>query len=79
MAPKTMTAENFMRSTTDPSTSATVIAAKVIWKATKTISGITTPRLKVSTTVEGSTPFSSALEKPPTKELRLPPSVKASE
>ena len=28
----TITAENFIRSTTDPRTSATVIAAKVIWK-----------------------------------------------
>ena len=57
---------NFMRSAKPPITSAVVIAAKVIWKQTNTISGMTTPREKVSTTVDGSTPFSSALEKPPT-------------
>ena len=32
----------------DPSTSATVIAAKVIWKHTKTYSGIATPCVKVA-------------------------------
>ena len=36
-----MAAENFSRSTVAPSTSAAVIAAKVIWKLTKTYSLMT--------------------------------------
>ena len=66
-----------MRSAKAPTISAGVMQAKVIWKATKAYSGMTTPRENVSTTVVGSTPRRKALEKPPMKELRPPPSVKA--
>ena len=61
IAAKTMTAENFIRSTTDPSTSATVIAAKVIWKQMKTYSGIATPAVKVAAVVLGDTPLQERL------------------
>ena len=49
-------AANFIRSTTDPRTSATVIAAKVIWKLMKTYSGISTPSVKVAAWLEAVTP-----------------------
>src|SRR3546814_15720206 len=53
---KTITAENFMRSTSPPSTSATVMAEKVIWKAMNTNSGITTPSVKVATVESAAKP-----------------------
>ena len=62
-----MTAENLIRSTTDPSTSATVIAAKVIWKLMKTYSGISTPAVKVAAWLAGVTPARNALSRLPTK------------
>ena len=55
IAPNTMTAENFIRSTTDPSTSARVMAAKVIWKEMNTYSEITSSE-KVAAVLELSTP-----------------------
>ena len=67
MAANTITAENLMRSTTEPSTSATVIAAKVIWKQTKTYSGISTPAVKVAACEAGVMPFRKALSKVETK------------
>ena len=67
-----MTAENFIRSTTDPSTSAAVIAAKVIWKQTKTYSGISTPAVNVADWLAGVTPARNALPSPEMK-LDAPP------
>ncbi len=66
-AANTITAENFIRSTTEPSTSAMVIAAKVIWNATKTYSGISTPAVKVAAWLAGVTPDRNALPKPAMK------------
>jgi len=65
-------AENFIRSTTDPRTSATVIAANVIWKLTKTYSGISTPAVKVAAWLAGVTPARNALSSDPTKLDRKP-------
>ena len=73
---KTITAENFIRSTTEPSTSATVIAAKVIWKQTNTYSGMATPVVKVAAVEAGVTPCRNTLPKPAISAL--PPSPKAS-
>jgi hypothetical protein len=73
------TAENFMRSAKAPTIRPQVMAANVAWKATNTISGMTTPLLKVApiakAPVAGSnTPFRNSRSKPPMKAL---PSVKA--
>ena len=51
-----ITAENFIRSAKPPTISAGVMQAKVIWKATKTYSGITTPSVKVAAIESGVTP-----------------------
>ncbi len=51
--------------------------AKVIWKAMKASSGITTPVEKVATVLAGVTPFRNNLSPPPTNLSRAPPSVKA--
>ena len=48
IAAKIISAENFIRSTSPPTTSDTVMAAKVIWKAMKTNSGISNPSEKVA-------------------------------
>ena len=58
-------AENFMRSAIEPTISAGVMAAKVIWKQMYTYSGITTPSVNVSAFVSGVMPARKALEKPP--------------
>lgn len=55
-AANAITAENFMRSTTEPRTSAIVIAANVIWKQMNTYSGISTPAVKVAAWLAGVTP-----------------------
>ena len=68
------TAENFMRSANAPTISAGVMAAKVAWKAKNTISGMTTPLLKVAPTESGVTPDRNSLSKPPKNE---PPAVNA--
>ncbi len=51
----TISAANFMRSTTEPMTSEMVIAAKVIWKQIKTYSEITAS-LNVAAVLSGVTP-----------------------
>jgi hypothetical protein len=73
------TAENLMRSAKAPTIRQQVMAAKVAWKTTNTISGITTPLLKVaafanSPLTGSNTPFKNTRERPPTKGL---PSVNA--
>lgn len=51
MPPKTSQVPNFMRSATAPLISATVMTAKVSWKATQTMAGTVPnpPETKVST------------------------------
>ena len=73
------TALNFMRSAKAPTIRQQVMAAKVAWKTTNTISGSTTPLLKVPTVAKSpfmgsNTPFRNSRSSPPTKAL---PSVKA--
>ena len=73
------TAENFMRSAKAPTISAQVIPANVAWKAANTISGMTTPLLKVAALAKvpaalSQTPAIIKRSKPPKKAL---PSVKA--
>jgi hypothetical protein len=75
----TSTAENLARSAKAPRIRQQVMAAKVAWKATNTISGITTPLEKVaalanSPLAASSAPFRNRRSKPPMIEL---PSVKA--
>ena len=59
-----------MRSAKEPTISATVMAAKVPWKATKTYSGMVASAPMVSVV----TPLRNSLSKPPTK---LPSPLKA--
>ena len=66
-----------MRSAIEPTISAQVIAANVIWKQTYTYSGITTPSENVSALVSGVMPARNALENPPTKAFMAPPSENA--
>ena len=75
--PNTITAENFMRSTTEPRTSAMVIAAKVIWKQMKTYSGISTPAVKVADCDAAVTPFRNALSKLAMKLVSTPPPARS--
>ena len=68
-----------MRSAKAPTISAQVIPANVAWKAAKTISGMTTPLLKVAALAKvpaalSQTPAIIKRSKPPKKAL---PSVKA--
>ena len=65
-----------MRSAKAPTISATVMAAKVPWKATKVSSGITTPLLKVAAMESGVMPLSMILSRLPKNGL---PAVKAIE
>ncbi|MNN39908.1 hypothetical protein D3C81_1539640 [compost metagenome] len=58
-------AENFMRSAKAPTISAGVMMAKVIWKVMNTLSGKAPIRLL------GVRPLRKALDRPPTKELKL--------
>jgi len=51
--------------------------AKVIWKAMKTNSGMTTPVEKVATVLAGVTPSRKSRPPPPMNLSRAPPSVKA--
>ena len=73
---KITTAANFMRSATPPRTRAAVMQAKVIWKAMKTSSGMTTPVEKVATVLAGVTSFRKSLPPPPMNLSRPPPSEK---
>ena len=57
------------RSTSAPMTSAPVIAAKLIWKAAKTSSGIALPALPTAQALSPSIPASPALAKPPISAL----------
>ncbi len=59
---KIITAENFMRSANAPTISATVMAAKVDWKATNTYSGMVP---SVAESVSGVMPARNSLSKPP--------------
>jgi len=76
---KISTAENLRRSANAPTIRQQVIAANVAWNATYTISGITTPLLKVAAVANSPLPASRAplrnrRSKPPKKAL---PSVNA--
>ncbi len=78
---KISTAEKRMRSAKAPTMSAQVMPAKVAWNAANTISGMTTPLLKVAAIenvpVAGSkSPCMNSRAPPPMKAL---PSVKANE
>ncbi len=71
-------AENLVRSAKPPMARAVVMAAKVIWKQTKTSSWMPTPSEKVSTLPPISIPERNALLRPPKNGARNPaPSVKA--
>ena len=79
IAVNSSTAENFMRSAKAPTISAQVMPAKVAWKAANTISGITTPLLKVAALAKvplalSQMPFMNSRSRPP---MKLLPSVKA--
>ena len=79
MAVNSSTAENLMRSAKAPTISAQVMPANVAWKAANTISGMTTPLLKVAPLAKvpatlSQMPFIISRSKPPMKAL---PSVKA--
>ncbi|MNH21178.1 hypothetical protein D3C79_809750 [compost metagenome] len=68
MPMNTSIAENFMRSAKAPTISAGVMMAKVIWKVMNTASG---NNAVAEVRFSGVTPLRNALEKPPTKELKL--------
>jgi len=73
------TALNLMRSAKAPTIRQQVMPAKVAWKAAKTISGITTPLLKVAALAKvpaalSQMPFMKSRSRPPTNLL---PSVNA--
>jgi hypothetical protein len=70
-------AANFMRSTSEPTTRAAVMAAKVAWNEMKVSSGITTPVENVATLLAGVTSLRNRRPRPPTKLSQLPPSVNA--
>ncbi|MNT73402.1 hypothetical protein D3C72_2121020 [compost metagenome] len=79
MAVNSSTALNLMRSAKAPTIRAQVMPAKVAWKAANTISGITTPLLKVAALAKvpatlSQVPLRNKRSNPPTKAL---PSVKA--
>ena len=69
-----MIAEKRTRSTRAPMISALVIAAKLIWNAAKTSSGMALPLLPAGQADESVSPANPALAKPPTSP---PPSSKA--
>ena len=67
-----------MRSANAPTISAGVMQAKVIWKTTKTISGMKTPCEKVATMVVGvDARPGTALREAADEGVEPPPSVKA--
>lgn len=69
---KISTAENLMRSANEPTISATVMAAKVPWKATNTYSGMVG---SAPESVSGAMPLRKILSKPP-KNVPSPPNVR---
>ena len=78
---KISTAEKRMRSAKAPTIRQQVMPAKVAWKAANTISGMTTPLLKVAAMEKvpdagSNRPFMNSRAPPPMKAL---PSVNASE
>ncbi|MNJ49928.1 hypothetical protein D3C77_451860 [compost metagenome] len=68
MAMKISIAENFIRSAKAPTISAGVMIAKVIWKVMNTASGNNAAE---EVRLAGVTPARKALDRPPTKELKL--------
>jgi len=75
MAVNTIMVENLARSIVPPTTSAAVMAAKVIWKAMKMYSGISTPSLKVAAPESAVTPFRKTLPKSAMKALPVSPNA----